>query len=174
MKIVYYVASSLDGFIAGEDGDVSWLSQFDSGDYGYADFYESVDAVIMGRNTSEFLAELDEWPYEDKPAIICSASLEDVDDDSVAVTDKPVREIVSELRKEKIDLLWLVGGGQLAGSFLTEGLLDEVVVSLMPVVLGKGIPLFSCSDKKMMTSLKLRDSTQYKTGVVQLRYRLRT
>jgi len=171
--VILYIAASLDGYIARADGSVDWLSVVndDSTDYGYADFYARVDAVAMGSRTYEQVLDFDEWPYPDKRVFVFThRSLEPVAHD-VAFTDQNPTEFLSELESAGIRALWLAGGGDLVASFMEHGLIDEYIVSIIPIVLGDGIPLFKGPLPEHR--LELLESTDYASGLVQLHYRSR-
>lgn len=145
--IVYYVAASLDGFIAGPEGQLDWLDPFQSpdDDHGYADFYASVDAVILGRATYEFCASLAEWPYPDRPAwVLTRAKLASAP--GITFTGADPREIAAMLARDGHRRAWLVGGGQAAAAFRAHGLIAELIVTILPVLLGRGIPMFAPGD----------------------------
>ena len=145
MKITYYAATSLDGFIAREDGDVSWLDDLniDMADTGYDDFFASIDGLAMGRNTYDFVFNYGSWPYGDKPTWVCTSSeLETLEGANLKIV-KTADDVVKEARSKGLKHLWLVGGGKLASSFLEKGLLTHLSISEMPVKLESGIPLFA-------------------------------
>ena len=170
-EIVYYVASSVDGFIATPDGGVEWLSAFESSgeDYGYVDFYSSVDAVLMGSHTYEQALGFSPWPYPDKPVrVFTSRPLASAGANIVLVDDDPVR-VVDILASEGRSRLWLVGGGAIAGAFESAGLIDTYIVSIMPVLLGDGIKLLG--DRAARSELSLVDVVRYPNGVMQQTYR---
>jgi dihydrofolate reductase len=160
IEIVYYVAASLDGFIATADGGIEWLQPYENSgeDYGYAEFYASVEAVLMGRKTYEQCLQFPEWPYAGKPYWMFSRSN----------ANTPAK-VIAEMRSRGIRRAWLVGGGKLAAAFRAEGLITEHIVSVIPVLLGSGIPLFG--GPGATESLKLLGSRAYGNGIVQLRYR---
>jgi dihydrofolate reductase len=169
-EVVYYVASSLDGFIATPDGGVEWLAPFEQSgqDYGYAAFYASVDAVLLGSHTFEQALTFGAWPYPGKPAWVFSSRSLATPPQDVAVTARDPREVVADLEAGGFARAWLVGGGSLAGSFQREGLITEYVVSIMPVILGAGIPLLGGS--VVRERLRVLESTPYPDGVLQVRY----
>jgi dihydrofolate reductase len=160
VEIIYYVAASLDGYIATPQGGIEWLQPFeDAGeDYGYGEFYASIEAVLLGRMTYEKCLEFPEWPYAGKPYWVFSK----------ASGNNPSK-VVAELKGRGIRRAWLVGGGKLAAAFRAEELITEHVVSFVPVLLGAGIPLFDGPGPA--ESLKLLGSRAYGNGIVQLRYR---
>ena len=126
LEVVYYVAVSLDGFIATPDGGVDWLAPFEGGDedYGYAAFYASVDAVLLGRRTCRQALSFGAWPYADKPCWVFSRrgrrELSAVPT-GVTTTAASPREVVAGLERRGVGRAWLVGGGELAGSFRDQG-----------------------------------------------------
>ncbi len=169
MEIVYYLAASLDGFIAAPDGSVGWLSQFEGGgeDYGYGDFYASVDALILGSRTYEQVLTFGEWPYANKPCTVATRKRRAARP-GVAFTDADPRAAAAQIAAGGSRRAWLVGGGALAGSFRREGLITQYIISVMPLVLGSGIPLFVGGGP--LEPLKLSSSRAYPNGVVQLTY----
>ena len=145
MKITYYVATSLDGFIARENGDVSWLDDLniDMTETGYDDFFASIDGLVMGRNTYDFVFNYGSWPYGDKPTWICTGrELMTLEGANLKIA-KTADDVVTESESMGLKHLWLVGGGKLASSFLVKGLLTHLNISEMPIKLKSGIPLFA-------------------------------
>ena len=170
MHITYYVAASVDGLIGPLDGSLDWLSPFEGGaeDYGYRKFFESVDAVLLGRKTYEQSLGFGKWPYEGKRCWVFSRQKLQALPPLVAVTTDRPREVVREMERAGLRRAWLVGGGALAGAFHTEGLISEYIISVIPVMLGKGIQLFGGNGAH--ERLMLVESQRYATGIVQLRY----
>lgn len=172
-EVVYYVAASIDGYIATPDGGIEWLAPFEGTgeDYGYAQFYESVGAVLLGRRTYETSLAFEEWPYPGKPCCVFShGNVRSLSPDVTRTAQSPV-QIVSEMATRGLQRAWLVGGGALAASFRSDGLISEYIVTVVPVILGAGVPLFA--DVGPPESLKLVEAKSYPKGLVQLRY-LRT
>lgn len=169
-ELIYYVASSLDGCIASAGGGLEWLAPFEASaeDYGYAAFYESIEAVLLGSRTYEQALTFGDWPYPGKPTWVFSARRLDPIRDDVIVTDRMPASIMSELEERGVRRAWLVGGGTLAGAFRADGLITEYIVSIIPVILGRGIPLFGASGPQQR--LRLVETKPYSGGVVQLRY----
>lgn len=170
LELVYYVAASVDGYIARPDGGLDWLTPYEGGDedYGYAQFYKSVDAVLMGRKTYEKSLSFGVWPYPGKPCWVFShGSAKNVPADVVVTTQSPAL-VVSEIASRGIKRAWLVGGGALAASFQFHGLITEYIVTIIPVILGDGIPLFAPSGST--EKLRLVEAKQYPSGLMQLRY----
>ena len=169
-QVIYYVAASLDAYIATSDGGVAWLSSFEGTgeDYGYAQFYASVDVVLMGRRTYEQCLTFSEWPYPGKPCWVFTHRTLNIADRSVVLTDRNPHEVVNELKARNLHRAWLVGGGELARSFQSTGHISEYIVSVVPVILGRGIPMLASGGT--FRALKLVESTPYPSGIVQLRY----
>ena len=168
--IVYYVAASLDGYIATPDGGIAWLAPFEAAgeDYGYAAFYASVDALLLGSHTYEQVLG-GQWPYPGKPCWVFSQRSLAPAQPELTVTARAPREVAAELESCGIRRAWLVGGGQLAGAFRAEALITEYIVSIIPVILGAGIPLFGAAGSE--EKLELVEHRIYPTGVVHVRYR---
>lgn len=168
--LIYYVAASLDGYIARPDGRVDWLEPLeDSGeDHGYNGFYEGIDGLLMGRGTYETVQALgNDWPYPGKPCIVLSRNALGPSATEVTLSHGTPAEALDALAAVGCRRIWLVGGGSLAATCLATSLLDELVVSLVPHLLGAGIPLFSVGLERR---LRLHEQRSFATGVVQLHY----
>jgi dihydrofolate reductase len=187
-KTQYYCASSLDGYIAEADDTLEWLMKYegsfenDSGEPiegAYERYYAGVGALIMGSTTYEFilgqLAEGSEWPYKGKPAwVLSSRDLprpqgEDVD---VRIIEAKIPDLYDEVIGAAGERdLWVVGGGNVASQFADAGLLDELLVTIVPVVLGEGKPLF---DRRLPGGpMQLMGTRCFDNGMVELRYEIR-
>ena len=173
MKITYHAATSLDGFIAKDDGDVSWLDEMniDTNDTGLEDFFVSIDGLVMGRNSYDFVFNYGSWPYEDKLTWVCtSRKLVILEGANLKIVQTP-DDVVKEAETKGFKHLWLIGGGKLASSFLEKGLLTHVSISEMPIKLESGIPLFA-DHKLEKLSAKKTESFQ-KKGFKQIEITLR-
>ncbi|MCW8929992.1 MAG: dihydrofolate reductase family protein [Gammaproteobacteria bacterium] len=170
MKVNYYVASSLDGYIAKKDGDVSWLEDLELSmeDTGYNDFFSTVDALVMGRKTYEMIVSFGQWPYGDKPVWVCSGQNITAIDGCNLQSESAPEEVYKAATEIGTQHLWLVGGGSLASSFLECQLLSNISLSLMPIILGSGIKLFD----GLTSSLKINKESEkiHESGMVQLDY----
>jgi dihydrofolate reductase len=171
--VVLYIATSLDGFIARRDGTLDWLTAFDTPqtDYGYAEFYRTVDAQLMGRKTYEQALGFGEWPHPGKPTWVFTRQRLVTERNDVLFTDLDPRQALREIEARGARRVWLVGGALLVAAFLRERLINEFVISVVPVLLGDGIPLFAPGLPER--PLKIVELNQYPTGVVQTRYRIR-
>jgi dihydrofolate reductase len=183
LEIVYYVAASLDGYIATPDGGIAWLESFEGTgeDYGYAAFYASVEALLLGSRTYEQVLTFGWWPYAGKPCWVFSRRPLEAARPDLIVSSRGPREVALELEARGIRRAWLVGGGQLAAAFQAEELITEYIVSIIPTILGAGIPLFGvpAPDRRALPArslisvaepLALAGHNVYANGVVQLRY----
>ena len=182
MKASVYIATSLDGFIAREDGSLDWLpgsdgsggeEEGDGEDYGYQAFMDSVDVLVMGRNSYEKVLSFGVWPYGDKRVVVLSRSLSHLADhlpDTVALSAASPAELVKELGESGAEHLY-IDGGQIIQSFLSSGLIDELIITTVPVLIGTGISLFGPLD----TDVKLRhvQTWSFESGFVQSKYEVK-
>lgn len=174
-RVRVFIASSLDGFIAGPDGDLSWLPSPSEGvDYGYHAFMAEVGALLMGRATyavvEGFLAsgEAEAWPYGDRPVLVATHRPLDPVHPSVRAVSGSIDALIDAALEAAKGRDVYIDGGALIRQALDAGRVDEIVVSLVPVLLGAGAPLFAGLDRRC--PLELRGSQVYADGVVQLRY----
>lgn len=191
-KTQYYCAATLDGYIAGADDSLDWLFTYEgsfegegaepgpmSGGGSYERFYDGIGALVSGATTYEFVLdhrdEKSEWPYAGKPYwVLSSRQLPVPSGDGVDV--RLANASVADLHEEMVAAaggrnLWIVGGGNVASQFADAGLLDELLVTVVPVVLGAGKPLF---DRRLPGGpLQLAGTRVFETGMVELRYELR-
>jgi dihydrofolate reductase len=169
-EIIYYVASSVDGYIATPGDGLEWLASFEGGDedYGYGEFYASVDAVLLGARTYEQVLILGDWPHPGKPTWVFSARALEVVGPDLTVTRAGPAQVAAELDARGIRRAWLVGGGKLAASFRAAGLITEYIVSTIPVILGSGILLLGAPGPQQR--LRLVTTRSYAGGLVQSRY----
>jgi dihydrofolate reductase len=147
MTNIVYIAASLDGFIADRAGKIDWLCTMpnpDKLDFGYAAFIERVDAIIMGRNTFETVCGFaGDWPYN-KPVFVLSSSLKLIPEEyegKVRLLNASPAEVVKLVNQEGYKDLYIDGGVTIQG-FLSEDLIDEMIITQIPIVLGGGSPLF--------------------------------
>ena len=173
VHVTYYVAVSVDGYIATADGGTDWLRPFESAseDYGYHDFYRSIDAAVMGSHTYEQCLTFAEWPYPGKLCWVFSRRTFANRSDVTVTTDTPAA-VLQQLDARGLMRIWLAGGGELAASMRKSGSIDEYIFSVIPVILGGGIGLFAYTSAK--ENLRLLECKTYPNGVVQLHYRARS
>ncbi|HWA43790.1 MAG TPA: dihydrofolate reductase family protein [Hypericibacter adhaerens] len=171
VEIVYYVATSLDGFIATLDGGIDWLPRLDPEleDFGYRAFYDSIDGLIMGRLTFDKIRRHAAWPYPKKPCWVFTHRPIESEPSEVIPTAQPLAQVIAEMESYKLRRIFLVGGGRLASQFQRQGLIAEYNIGLVPVLLGTGMPLFAGPGE--FERLKLIDTRSFATGEVLMRYR---
>lgn len=153
-----YIATSLDGFVATSDGGLDWLDEIpnpEKSDFGYAEFMSGIDAIVMGRKTFEKVLTFDFWPY-DKPVYALSTSMTDVpkelENKVRTISGKP-KELVNQLKELGHQNLYIDGGITIQG-FLEEDLIDEMIITRVPVLLGNGLPLFGKLTRRLYFSHK--------------------
>ena len=167
-KVILYIATSLDGFIAEKDGGLDWLEKFphpEGEDYGYVDLLNRIDTTLMGRNTFDFVANYDgPFPYPDTTNYVFSnrdiesiLPIEIISGDAVA--------FLKHLKSKRGKDIWLIGGGHLNTSFANAGLIDEIILTQIPVFLGEGIPVFNGLKKPMGFTERIWKS--YRNDVIQ-------
>jgi dihydrofolate reductase len=175
-KTQYFVAATLDGYIADQNGRLDWLLKYNDlqelGEH-YTAFFSGVGALAMGATTYEWVRnELKEgWPYPGTPTwVFTHRKLQPVEGADLRFTQAEVGEVHAEMVKAANGKnVWLVGGGALVAQFVQRGLLDELHLSLMPVTLGAGAPLLPMT---MLEPMELQQLTRFPRSVVELRYAL--
>jgi dihydrofolate reductase len=187
-KTVYYCASSLDGYIAESDDTIGWLTGYKGSfegngvqpiEGGYEEFYEGVGALVSGSVTYEFVyreltASGSDWPYKGKPTwILSSRDLPKLEGEGVdiRIVDAPVSDLYDGLIAAAGERdLWVIGGGNVASQFADAGLLDQLLVTIVPVVLGGGKPLF---ERRLADAMQLKGVLPRRNGMVELDYDVR-
>jgi len=170
-EIIYYVACSLDGFIATEDGGVGWLEAFQKTgeDHGAAELQASADALLLGSGTYEFALKFGSWPSPNTPSWVFTRRRLRQLRPSITLTSESPRKVVELLTARRFRRVWLMGGGKLATSFRAEGLISSYILNVMPIILGHGIPVFAPGGPQR--SLVLQSAKPFKSGIVQLNYK---
>ena len=164
-KIIFYGATSADGYTARPDGDVKWLDRpRPAGNYGMGEFYKSIDTVVMGRKTFGGKAH-----YPGKKNYVFSRTMPRSVLD-VEFVRGDVSAFARQLRATEGKDIWLVGGAGLAAAFLDAGQLDEFIIHVAPILIGEGIPLIQ--PRHRLVRLELLSSQQYEDGAVRLHYRV--
>jgi dihydrofolate reductase len=171
LEVIYYVASSLDGYIATADGSVDWLSRFHTAgeDHGAAELEASVDTLLLGSHTYEFALKLGQWPSPDKFSWVFTRRDLRILHPSITLTAQSPREVVELLAARGLRRAWLMGGGKLAASFHADRLISRYIISIFPVLLGSGIPLFAPA-ASLEDPLRLIEAKPFRSGIVQLTY----
>jgi len=171
VKYHTFIAASLDGYIAKKDGDIGFLTRFETEyeDYGYMSFYSGMDAIVMGSGTYLKALSFGKWPYGDKRCIVCTKQKH-----QTAFNEElwhgSIVELNEKLEAEKIANAY-VDGGQLISSFLRERMLASMTISTIPVILGEGLPLFHQGLPE--SRLELQSSHTFSSGLVQLKYNIK-
>lgn len=172
MKNYAYIATSLDGFIATSDGGIDWLYDIpnpDRSDYGYAEFMSDIDAIVMGRNTFEQVLTFGEWPY-DKAVFVLSNTLTELPEhigDRVEIVSGDIKRLINQLNQRGYNNLYIDGGGTIQ-SFLKEDLIDEMIITTVPILLGNGFPLFGKLERSL--NLKHKKTVIYNNTLVKSYY----
>ncbi len=173
-KVILYIAMSLDGYIAKDDGDISWLSIVDmpGEDYGYAAFIQDVDAIIMGRKTYEKVLSIgSEYLHKDKAGYVLSKSKIGTEN-GMTFYSGDLSDLISKIKSEHSGNVFIDGGAEVVHVMLAQNLIEECVISIIPIMLGSGIRLFQ--EGRPITKLKLFSSESFASGLVQLRYQCLT
>lgn len=173
-RLSVFIATSLDGFIARRNGDIDWLTAGDptSEDFGYRAFFDTVDTLVMGRGTFEKVLTFEAWPYGDRRVVVLSTRGAAVPPERaahVAVTALAPAPLVRQLELDGARHVY-VDGGRTIQSFLRAGLVDELTITVLPVLLGDGLPLFGPLDADLR--LVHTGTHAFPNGYVQSRYRL--
>jgi dihydrofolate reductase len=168
-RIRYAVAATLDGYIAGPNGEADWIIM--DPDIDFRALFEQFDTFLLGRRTFEAMAGGGSSEMPGMKTYVFSRTLRQQDYPGVTIIAEEAEKTVAALRAEPGKDIWLFGGGSLFGSLLDAGLVDTVEVSIIPVLLGGGIPLLAPPGKE--TKLKLTGHKIYDTGIVSLEYAVR-
>ena len=168
-KIIAYLATSADGFIARPDGNVDWLDRpRPPGNYGMGAFIRSVDTVVMGRTTFDFGRKFGQGVWPGKRTVVISRTMPIDSVEGAVIESGDVGKLAKRLHAEKGKDVWVMGGAQVFGAFLDAGGLDELIIHIVPVLIGEGIPLL---DPKARTSeLALKSTRKFSDGVVRVHY----
>lgn len=170
-KVILYIATSLDGYIAKPNDDLSFLSivQKEGEDYGYLDFIKSVDTVILGRKTYDWvMTQVPEFPHADKNAFIVTRT----ERPSIGTTNfytGKLKDLILKLKTEQGKSIFIDGGAEIVNELLKENLIDEFIISIIPVLVGNGTKLFK--DGRPEQILELVSIKQFDKGLTQLHYK---
>jgi len=174
-KIIVYIATSADGYIARKDGAVDWLERpRPKGNYGMGEFYNSIDTVVFGRKTYDmtvkFLEEGVDIPDDGRAirSYVFSHRPPKKDLPGFEFVKNPIKKFAKRLRAQKGKHIWMMGGGGIIASFLDEGEIDEFIIHVIPTFIGEGIPLIA--PRHRTVPLKLLSTKKYSDGVVSLHY----
>ncbi len=154
-KLVLYIATSLDGYIATNEHNLDWLLSVEGeGDNGYSKFYSTVDTILIGRTTYDWIMDQEkgDFPYKGKECYVFSRTKRDANEYVTFVHDDII-QFTKSLENRDGKNIWLVGGGDLLDTFIKEKLVDEIIITIAPNLLGSGIPLFKNNDFHTQLSL---------------------
>lgn len=166
-RVLYSVAASLDGYIAGPGGEFDWIPMDPAIDWDA--LINRFDTMLIGRRTYEVtVAQQSEASLPKMPAYVFSRTLQSIDQSGMTLVGEDVAGVVSKLREASGKDIWLMGGGVLFSSLLEAGLVDGVEVGLVPILLGKGLPLLPAMSRT--TRLTLTQTQTYPSGIVLLSY----
>lgn len=174
MRVTVFIGTSLDGFIARPNGDLDWLPADGGEPHGYNELLASVDAIVIGRKTFEKVLTLGPWPYGDKRVVVLSSRPVDLSAASGGVVEQmagPPAEIVSQLASGGARHLY-VDGGITIQRFLRAGLIQRLIITRVPVLIGEGVPLFGTLPR----DIRLRHvaTRHYPSGLVSSEYHVVT
>jgi dihydrofolate reductase len=172
-KTILYIATTLDGKIARKDGSLDWLFALANPnqiDHGYADFLKGIGTTIMGKNTyNEILDFGVEWPYKGMDSYIATTDTEfQATTPETYIISSNIADHINKLKGQSQKDIWLIGGGQLVAYFLNNELLERMILTLIPTIIGVGISLFPDNPKE--TKWILSNVEKFETGVVNLTY----
>jgi dihydrofolate reductase len=172
-KVIVHIATSVDGFIAGPGGDLDWLTSRPApeGFYGMVAFEKTIDTKVLGRKTYDISLGLGAKFDPRSPTVVFSRRPPPRDVPSgVEFVNEPIADFVSRLRQQPGKHVWLMGGGEIIAAFLDAEAVDEFVVSVVPVLIGEGIPLLAPGRRHV--SLQLHSVERFDDGLVQLHYQV--
>ncbi|MEZ0480782.1 dihydrofolate reductase family protein [Planococcus sp. SSTMD024] len=155
-KVICYIAQSLDGYIADKEETLDWLLNVEmDGDAGYGRFIETVDTILLGRRTYDWVIdhESGEFPYADQRSYVFTSHPKE-DEGKITFTSEEPARVVKKLKQQPGGTIWPVGGSLLLESLLQEDLVDEFIISIAPVTLGDGIPLFQKAQRRLDFTLE--------------------
>lgn len=170
-KVILYISTSLDGYIAKPNDDLSFLSLVhqDGEDYGYSDFVNSVDTVIIGRKTYDWvMTQVTEFPHADKNSFIITRTARPGIGKTNFYTGK-LEDLILKLKTEQGKNIFIDGGAEIVNELLKENLIDEFIISIIPILVGSGIKLFK--DGRPEQILELVSTKQFDKGLTQLHYK---
>lgn len=166
-NLILYTAATLDGYIAGPNGELDWLDTGGNLDYGYHNFYASIGTTVMGRATYEITQTVATFPYPDIDNYVFTRDQSMRDTEHVRFVTGDIADFVRALKEQPGKDIWLIGGGQVNTVMLNAGLIDEIVLTAFPLVLGQGIPLFAPGANR--AAFDTIDAQAFETGIVQWR-----
>ena len=164
-RLKLYIATSLDGYIAGPYGEIDWLQAGGNADYDHQDFYASIDGTLMGHTTYKLTLTVDNFPCPDKTNYVFTRGPLPQNTPHVQFVSGDIAAFVRQLKDQGSRDIWLVGGGQINTVMLNENLIDDVILTILPLVLGQGIPLFAPGGAR--SPFNTVACERYETGLIQ-------
>jgi len=170
-EVIYYLTQSLDGFIADVDGGVRWLAGVPNEDYGYEEFYHSIDTILFGSHTYEQICGFEGgFPYPDKEVYVFTKRGLEATDENVVIDHEDAVKTVARLKVAEGGPIWLGGGAELATTLLNAGLVDRLRIFIQPILLGNGIGVVDVLER--YKTLVLEHSKEWPGGIMELNYTL--
>ena len=169
-KVILYIAMSLDGYIAKPNDDLSFLSIVEKvgEDYGYSELLSQVDTIILGRKTYDWVMQLGELPYKDKNVYIITKTFRP-NKGKIVFYSSNLTELIHNLKIQNEKNILCEGGAEIVNELLRKDLIDELIISIIPILVGKGIRLFD--ENRPEQKLKLISVKTFETGLIQLHYK---
>ncbi|SDJ35529.1 dihydrofolate reductase family protein [Salimicrobium halophilum] len=159
-RVSLFIAMSLDGYIAAEGESLDWLEEVEGeGDNGFSEFYGTVDTIVMGRRTYNWVMrqDLEEWPYPGKQTYVITNG--DYENTPHVTFARP--EVLRDLKQQSGNTIWIVGGGDLLRTYLNRGDITDIIVTVAPILLGGGIPLFDEVPQTKLVKRRVREFGQF-------------
>jgi dihydrofolate reductase len=172
MPNIVYIATSIDGYIAREDESIDWLMEIpnpDQSDYGFSEFMKRIDGIIMGRKTFETVQGFDKWLYT-RPLFVLSNSLNELTgkfSEKAELVKGDLQQVIKSLNKRNMTTFYIDGGKTIQG-FLKEDMIDEMIITRIPILLGTGIPLFEKNHNEL--TFEHTKTEIFNNGLVKSRY----
>jgi dihydrofolate reductase len=169
-KTILYIATSLDGFVTGKNDDISWLLPYNDVDYGFDEYFSHIGAIIQGRRSYDVEMQHGWETPHPVPTFVLSHNIPEKAPkrSEVVFTNEDIAEVLMKAKKLTDKHIWIEGGANVAQQFLRRELIDEIVLSLVPVILGDGVRLFDNIQKQI--DLSLIEVKRFDKGLVQLMY----
>lgn len=168
-RVRAFVACSVDGFIAGNENDLTWIpSPGDTDDYGHDEFMASIGAILLGRRSFDVVRELGEWPFGPKPVIV--ATHRDLEPPNTFVRRRqgPIDVLIEEAHQLALGRDVCIEGGELIRAGLNSGKIDELIITLIPTALGEGVALFAGLERRV--NFEFKNARACTGGLVQITY----
>jgi len=169
-KLILYISMSLDGYIADSNDDLNFLSMVEKKgeDYGYANFTKTIDTVIIGRRSYDKVISMGfEYPHSDKDVYIITRTVKPSIGNFTYYSGS-LKELILTLKRKKGKNIYCDGGAEIVNELFKDNLIDEIIISIIPIMLGDGVSLFK--DGRPELKLRLIDTKQFEKGLVQLHY----